>query len=270
MDDEPMWTADRVVASFPVPDIKEKEKIKAKTRQNQARNEKRRKVNQVKAKVKVKPVKTGHGFGKSAKNQSRRHKYLIGPTQFISENSDAAIESFSPSPIPVEDSDSFRDEIDLSLTMDDLMPPGIEDDDYDSEGDILILEELFSNYSLSLPENKSFHFDILSSLRPPAKPSDADEIEPNLEIFIVKVEIYSNPLFDEEIISIKVDLHHFNPESDLIESLLNQDSSIISSSKIDSLLDEFARELIHLKSIPPGINEVDCDPKEEIRLIKKL
>nr|GEZ26034.1 hypothetical protein [Tanacetum cinerariifolium] len=52
-------------------------------------------------------------------------------------------------------------------------------------------------------------------------------------------EIYSNPIFDEEIISIKIDPHHLNAESDLIESPLNQDSSIISSSKIDSLLDEF-------------------------------
>nr|GFA60222.1 hypothetical protein [Tanacetum cinerariifolium] len=59
-------------------------------------------------------------------------------------------------------------------------------------------------------------------------------------------------------------------ESDLIESLLNQDSSIISSSKIDSLLDEFAGELIFLKLIPPGIDEADCDPEEEIRLIVKL
>nr|GEY20959.1 hypothetical protein [Tanacetum cinerariifolium] len=29
-------------------------------------------------------------------------------------------------------------------------------------------------------------------------------------------EIYSNPLFDEEIISIKIDLHHFDVESGLI------------------------------------------------------
>nr|GEX21294.1 hypothetical protein [Tanacetum cinerariifolium]GEX25344.1 hypothetical protein [Tanacetum cinerariifolium] len=56
-------------------------------------------------------------------------------------------------------------------------------------------------------------------------------------------EIYSNPLFDEEIISMKIDPHHFNDESDLIESMLNHDSSIISSSKIDSLFDEFADEL---------------------------
>nr|GEZ46551.1 hypothetical protein [Tanacetum cinerariifolium] len=79
-------------------------------------------------------------------------------------------------------------------------------------------------------------------------------------------EIYSNPLFDEEIISIKIDPHHLNTESDLIESMLNQNSLI---SKIDSLLDEFAGELILLKSIPPGIDEADCDPEEEIHLIDK-
>nr|GEX87601.1 hypothetical protein [Tanacetum cinerariifolium] len=83
--------------------------------------------------------------------------------------------------------------------------------------------------------------------------------------------IYSNPLFDEEIISIKIDPHHFNAESDLIESLLNHDSLIISSSsKIDSLFDELADELTLRKSIPLGINKTDCDPEEEIRLIKRL
>nr|GEW32209.1 hypothetical protein [Tanacetum cinerariifolium] len=69
----------------------------------------------------------------------------------------------------------------------------------------------------------------------------------------------------------KIDPHHFNAESDLIESLLNHDSSIISSSsKIDSLLDEFASELILLKTIPPGIDETDCDPEKEIHLIENL
>nr|GEY86915.1 hypothetical protein [Tanacetum cinerariifolium] len=87
----------------------------------------------------------------------------------------------------------------------------------------------------------------------------------------ISKEIYSNPLFDEEIISMKIDPHHFNAESDLIESLLNHDSLIISSSsKIDSLLDEFAGKLTLLKSSPPGIDETDCDPEEEIRLIEKL
>nr|GEW11140.1 hypothetical protein [Tanacetum cinerariifolium] len=85
------------------------------------------------------------------------------------------------------------------------------------------------------------------------------------------VKIFSNPLFEEEINSMRIDQHHYNAESDLIESLLNHDSSIIpSSSKIDSLLDEFSGELTLLKSILPGIDETDCHPENEIRLTKRL
>nr|GFB82226.1 hypothetical protein [Tanacetum cinerariifolium] len=62
--------------------------------------------------------------------------------------------------------------------------------------------------------------------------------------------IYSNPLFVEEINSMRIDQHHFNAESDLIESMLNRDSSIISSSSnIDSLLDEFTGELCNTPEI---------------------
>nr|GEU92095.1 hypothetical protein [Tanacetum cinerariifolium] len=84
-------------------------------------------------------------------------------------------------------------------------------------------------------------------------------------------EIFSNPLFEEEIIPMKIDQHHFNVESDLIESMLNHDSSIISSSsKTDSLLDEFAGELTLLKSIPPGIDKTDCYPEEDICFFERL
>nr|GEZ94112.1 hypothetical protein [Tanacetum cinerariifolium] len=102
--------------------------------------------------------------------------------EFVYENSNAEIESFSPSPIPVEDSDSRMEEIDLSFNLDDPMPPSIEDDDYDSERDILIHEELPSNYSLSLFENKPFYFDILSLSRPPAKPPDGNTGILNIKI----------------------------------------------------------------------------------------
>nr|GEV88197.1 hypothetical protein [Tanacetum cinerariifolium] len=87
----------------------------------------------------------------------------------------------------------------------------------------------------------------------------------------ISKKIYWNPLFNEEIISMKIDPHHFNVKSDLIESLLNHDSLIISSSsKIDFLLDEFAGKLILLKTNPPGIDETDCDPEEEFRIIEKF
>ncbi|GKB73924.1 hypothetical protein Tco_0935336 [Tanacetum coccineum] len=93
--------------------------------------------------------------------------------------------------------------------------------------------------------------------------SDEDVPEENFKI-------YSNPLFDEEIISTKIDPHHFNAKSDLIESLLNRDTSIVSSPKFDSLLEEFSGELAHIDLISQEIDETDIDPEEEIRLVEKL
>ncbi|GJU60354.1 hypothetical protein Tco_1238120 [Tanacetum coccineum] len=63
-------------------------------------------------------------------------------------------------------------------------------------------------------------------------------------------EIYLNPLFDEEIISVKID------------------ASIISM--IDSLLEQFSGELAHNDLITPGINEADFDLEEDIRFIERL
>nr|GEV92194.1 hypothetical protein [Tanacetum cinerariifolium] len=84
-------------------------------------------------------------------------------------------------------------------------------------------------------------------------------------------EIFSNPLFEEEINSMMIGHHHFNAEFDIIGSLLDHDSSIIPSSlKIDPLLDEFAGELTLPKSIPPGIDESDYHPENEIRLSQRL
>nr|GEX79043.1 ribonuclease H-like domain-containing protein [Tanacetum cinerariifolium] len=96
-------------------------------------------------------------------------------------NQDSSIISFSKID-SLLDYDSLMEEIDLSLILNDSMPLGIKNDDYESEGDILILEELLSNDSL-------FHLDIPSSPRPPAKPPDDDEIEPNSRILPVKVHL---------------------------------------------------------------------------------
>ncbi|GKB23427.1 hypothetical protein Tco_0862828 [Tanacetum coccineum] len=62
---------------------------------------------------------------------------------------------------------------------------------------------------------------------------------------------------------------HFNAESSLIESVLNRDN-VISSPKIDFLLEEFAGELALIALIPPGIVEADFDPKGDIRFIENL
>ncbi|GJY37198.1 hypothetical protein Tco_0422576 [Tanacetum coccineum] len=105
-----------------------------------------------------------------------------------SENVDTIIESPSPFPIPVEDSDSHMEEIDLFLAFDDLMPPGIKNDDYDLECDIPFLEELLSNDPLPLPKielSNLDHFNDPSSPRPPPEPPDAEicfDIEPDTTV----------------------------------------------------------------------------------------
>ncbi|GJR07681.1 hypothetical protein Tco_0790333 [Tanacetum coccineum] len=75
--------------------------------------------------------------------------------QSNSEYFNATIESLSPSPISIEDSDPFMEEIDIFLASDDSTPPGIDSDD-DSEGDILPLEELLDNVLFPLPESDDF------------------------------------------------------------------------------------------------------------------
>nr|GFA86430.1 hypothetical protein [Tanacetum cinerariifolium] len=99
---------------------------------------------------------------------------LRPPEEFVSANSDAAIKSFSPSPILVKDSDSLMEEMDLFCTPDYPIPPSIMDEDYESERDILIPKDLPSNNSLSFAKKESFHFDILPFSRPLAKPPDGD------------------------------------------------------------------------------------------------
>ncbi|GJY30085.1 hypothetical protein Tco_0413580 [Tanacetum coccineum] len=73
------------------------------------------------------------------------------PEEFNYEN---PTESFSPSPILVEDSDSLMEEIDIFLDGDGSIPPGIESDDFDSEDD---------DNSTSHPEFESFHVDYPDS-----------------------------------------------------------------------------------------------------------
>ncbi|GJY98148.1 hypothetical protein Tco_0515058 [Tanacetum coccineum] len=54
-----------------------------------------------------------------------------------------------------------------------------------------------------------------------------------------------------------------NVESELVGSLINHDTSIVHSSKIDPILEEFAGELAHIAPIPSGIVEADFDSNND-------
>ncbi|GJS95790.1 hypothetical protein Tco_0802758 [Tanacetum coccineum] len=60
-------------------------------------------------------------------------------------SSDPVIASLSPSLTPFGDSDFLLEEIDAFLSLDDSIPPEIDNGIYDSEGDILFLEKLLND-----------------------------------------------------------------------------------------------------------------------------
>nr|GFC03333.1 hypothetical protein [Tanacetum cinerariifolium] len=110
-----------------------------------------------------------------------------------------------------------------------------------------LLEET-NNFNNSLPEFTTFS-NVLCDAEYESDSSDDQSCsdEDVLETIV------SKPLCEEEIIPMK--------------SLRTHDSSLLISFKINSLLDEFAGELTLIKLISPGIDETDCDFKEDIRLI---
>ncbi|GJX55366.1 hypothetical protein Tco_0285263, partial [Tanacetum coccineum] len=143
---------------------------------------------------------------------------------------------------------------DLNLTPSESKDLSMDLSDIESECDMPFCDDFMTFSNPLFDSNDDFTSSDDESL------SDEDVPEENFKI-------YSNPLFDEEIISTKIDPHHFNAESDLIESLLNRDTSIVSSPKFDSLLEEFSGELAHIDLISLEMDEAYFDLEEEIRLV---
>ncbi|GJW28959.1 hypothetical protein Tco_0045834 [Tanacetum coccineum] len=75
------------------------------------------------------------------------------PPKAFQANSDTFIESFLTFPIPVEDSDSFREEIDIFPGPDDSIPPGIKSDDD-------VVEDIPVDVPNILPTHPALHMDF--------------------------------------------------------------------------------------------------------------
>nr|GEW52802.1 hypothetical protein [Tanacetum cinerariifolium] len=124
------------------------------------------------------------------------------------------------------------------LLEDNLVPIPSESEvtsDNESECDVPVKDESSPVFTTFLNHLFDCNDDFTSSV---------DESLSNEDVLMEIFKIYSNPLFDdEEMISNKIDPHYFNAESNLIESLPNQDTLFDSSLKFD-YLEEFSGELI--------------------------
>ncbi|GJT60822.1 hypothetical protein Tco_1004355 [Tanacetum coccineum] len=133
--------------------------------------------------------------------------------------------------------------------------------------------------SFTYDSTPNFVDDSPNVFNPPPQPPTDDKSSHEEVIHEISFKTYSNPLFDldEEIISSEFnpiyneDLDstlkndRFDTESYLPESLLNRNTLMASSPKIDSLFDEFASELI---TIPPRI--INREHEEYISLMERL
>nr|GFB02276.1 hypothetical protein [Tanacetum cinerariifolium] len=148
---------------------------------------------------------------------------------------------------PSGESNSFL-EVDAFLVVDDESTSSQFPKSYlDLEGDMLLFEAF-------LNDDHSFDFKTKSSS---TSLNSLLEETNNFHNSLPKFTTFSNDLCDAEC---KFDSSDDQSSSD--EDILKK--------IIDSLLDEFADELTLLKSIPPRIDETDCDFEEDIRLIEKL
>nr|GEV34425.1 hypothetical protein [Tanacetum cinerariifolium] len=100
--------------------------------------------------------------------------------------------------------DPFLEMVDLFLASNNSIPSGIENFDYDSEGDIYFLEELLVNDSLPFPENESSNFDHHddpSFSHPPPEPPNVEfffDFEPNSGELISTVKNNIDELNEDE------------------------------------------------------------------------
>nr|GFD08446.1 hypothetical protein [Tanacetum cinerariifolium] len=127
-----------------------------------------------------------------------------------------------------------------------------------------LLEET-NNFDNSLPEFTTFS-KVLFDAECESDSSD-DQSCSNEEVL---EKIVLKPLCEEEIIPMKIDQHPDNAESDLMKSLRTHDSSLPISSKIDSLLDEFADELTLLKLIPESFSPSPILVKDSDPLMEEI
>nr|GEW88178.1 integrase, catalytic region, zinc finger, CCHC-type, peptidase aspartic, catalytic [Tanacetum cinerariifolium] len=90
--------------------------------------------------------------------------------------------------------DPLLEEVDLFLASDNLIPQGIENFGYDSEGDIHFLKELLIDDSIPFPDNEASDFDYYNNpsfLCPPPK-------TPDVEFFFdSKPDVFAKEILDE-------------------------------------------------------------------------
>ncbi|GKA98434.1 hypothetical protein Tco_0826371 [Tanacetum coccineum] len=145
-----------------------------------------------------------------------------------------------------------------------LSIPFVDEDDYIPLGDIIARystsKAITPDLPIEEPDNSlnmgDEHLDTIPA-------TESDEVIKSSVENLVPIPSEFEGISDDTCDVPTCDNNRVNVESDLVESLINRDTSIVHSSKIDPILEEFAGELAHIAPIPPGIVEADFDPNDD-------
>nr|GEX49910.1 hypothetical protein [Tanacetum cinerariifolium] len=192
-------------------------------------------------------------------------------------NANTNVESLPSLPIPVQYNDSQREEIDIVINMDDVLPPGVENDD--SDGEVDAVDDLRVDNSISNSEHdssKSEESDFInpSVPLPPPKPPDEEldfEIDFGDEISVVRYTIVEFKCIDTRV---KFD----DKNNDYSYFMFVKVFSLLSAESEDTIFDPGGRgfyseeieNFLNDDSIPIGVENSEFNMEEDILFLEGL
>ncbi|GJY57513.1 reverse transcriptase domain-containing protein [Tanacetum coccineum] len=184
---------------------------------------------------------------------------------------DPILSTSSPSLTPFEEGDFILEEIEACLTNDSI-PPGIDDDDFDPEGDLLLLEKLLNDDPSSPLPPKELHVEELkivkSSIDDPPE-LELKDLPSHLEYAFLEgtdklpVIIAKNLKEDEKVRLLKVLKSHKRAIAWKISDIKGIDPQFCTHKIL--MEDDSKLEIQHQRRVNPKIHEVSpvhCVPKK--------
>nr|GFA31059.1 reverse transcriptase domain-containing protein [Tanacetum cinerariifolium] len=205
--------------------------------------------------------------------------FTINPRPHHPTNVNMNDESFSSLPIPIQESDSRQEEIDVVSITNDVLPPSVENDDSDEEVDavnVLRVDNFIQNFEHEYFESEDSDFDNPPLPLPPPEPPDKGlNFENKISVvrsMIVKFKsfLYSPPRVRIRfliLVSLKILLEEDYSPKVQNQRRVNPKIHDVIKKEVEKLLDA---GLIYLISDNPWVSPIHCVLKKGgMTVIKK-
>nr|GEZ87901.1 hypothetical protein [Tanacetum cinerariifolium] len=139
--------------------------------------------------------------------------FTINPRPHNPTNDNTNVESFSSLPIPIQESDSHQEEIDVVSVINDVLPPSVDNDDSDEEVDVvdvLRVDNFIQNSKHEYFESEDSNFD---SPPLPLPLSESPDKGFNIEN---EISVVRSVIVKFECINARVKFDVFNDENDVL------------------------------------------------------